>query len=102
LAAAIDAGEWKDGDRLPAESQLEREHGLARGTVRSAINLLRERGLAYTIQARGTFAAGRPRLSSGVDSFQPAFRAISRSSDARRPRLDRGRRGTAQPGTNSP
>jgi GntR family transcriptional regulator len=59
LAAAIDAGELKDGDRLPTESQLEREHGLARGTVRSAINLLRERGLAYTIQARGTFV-GRP------------------------------------------
>ncbi len=34
LAAAIDAGAWKDGDRLPTESQLEREHGLARGTVR--------------------------------------------------------------------
>jgi GntR family transcriptional regulator len=59
LAAAIDAGELKDGDRLPTESQLEREHGLARGTVRSAIKLLRERGLAHTIQARGTFV-GRP------------------------------------------
>ena len=59
LAAAIDAGELKDGDRLPTESQLEREHGLARGTVRSGIKLLRERRLAYTIQARGTFV-GRP------------------------------------------
>jgi DNA-binding GntR family transcriptional regulator len=59
LAAAIDVGELKDGDRLPTESQLEREHGLARGTVRSGIKLLRKQGLAYTIQARGTFV-GRP------------------------------------------
>jgi GntR family transcriptional regulator len=60
LAADIKAGKIADRQRLPSESHLEQEHGLARGTVRRAIGLLRERGLAFTIQGRGTFVGQPP------------------------------------------
>jgi GntR family transcriptional regulator len=42
-------------DKLPSESYLQQQHGVARGTVRKAIEILTEEGLVYTIAARGTF-----------------------------------------------
>jgi len=42
-------------DKLPSESYLQQQHGVARGTVRRAIEILTEEGLVYTIGARGTF-----------------------------------------------
>jgi GntR family transcriptional regulator len=59
LAASIAAGQFEDGQPLPSESQLQREHGLARGTVCAAVKLLHQRGLAFTIQGRGTYV-GQP------------------------------------------
>ena len=60
IAADIKSGKIADRQRLPSESHLEQKHGLARGTVRRAIRLLRERGLAFTIQGRGTFVGQPP------------------------------------------
>lgn len=59
LAAAIqDAvgeGRLKPGDPLPAESQLARDFQVALGTVRRAMDTLREDGLVERHQGRGTF-----------------------------------------------
>jgi GntR family transcriptional regulator/GntR family mannosyl-D-glycerate transport/metabolism transcriptional repressor len=60
LAAEIDAGRLEDGQRVPSESQSQREHGLSRGTVRAAVKLLQQRGVAYTIQGRGTYVGQPP------------------------------------------
>ncbi len=57
LEAQIKAGKLRPGDLLPSEKQLIQEYGVARGTARRAVELLRERGLVITIQARGTFVA---------------------------------------------
>ena len=51
----IERGELKAGDPLPSESYLQQEHGVARGTVRAAVRLLRERGLVTTAPQRGTY-----------------------------------------------
>jgi GntR family transcriptional regulator/GntR family mannosyl-D-glycerate transport/metabolism transcriptional repressor len=64
LADDIQAGRLK-GQLLPSESYLEQQHGLSRGTVRAALKLLRERGLAYTILARGTFVGPPPEQPQG-------------------------------------
>ncbi|WP_422769029.1 GntR family transcriptional regulator [Plantactinospora sp. WMMC1484] len=48
-------GEPAAGQLLPSETQLRQEYGVARGTVRSAVALLRERGLVVTLPQRGTY-----------------------------------------------
>ncbi len=55
IAAEIECGKLEPDHRVPSEKYLMQWHELGRGTVRKAIRLLRERGLVYTIQARGTF-----------------------------------------------
>jgi GntR family transcriptional regulator len=60
LAAKIESGELGPGDPLPSESYLQQQYGLARGTVRTAIKLLNDRGVARTIQGRGTYVLPRP------------------------------------------
>jgi GntR family transcriptional regulator len=59
LAKMIERGELKEGDPLPSESYLQQEYGLARGTVRSAVRLLRDRGLVTTAPQRGTYVTRR-------------------------------------------
>jgi GntR family transcriptional regulator len=53
LRAQIASGEIKD--KLPSESYLQQQHGVSRGTVRRAIELLAAEDLVFTIRARGTF-----------------------------------------------
>ena len=55
LAAEIRAGKIKG--RLPSERDLAQEYGVAYGTVRRAMGLLRERGLVVSVHGRGTFVA---------------------------------------------
>jgi len=45
---------------LPSESYLQQQHGVSRGTVRRAIEMLAAEGLVFTIRARGTFVGPRP------------------------------------------
>ena len=42
---------------LPSESHLQQTHGVSRGTVRRALEILAREGLVFTIRARGTFVA---------------------------------------------
>jgi GntR family transcriptional regulator len=60
IAAEITSRTRTPGSLLPSESYLVQEHGLARGTVRAAVRLLRDRGLVHTIGARGTYVGPPP------------------------------------------
>ena len=55
IAARIESGEYVPGSRLPAEQALAEEYGVAYGTVRRAMDVLRERGLIMTVWGKGTF-----------------------------------------------
>jgi GntR family transcriptional regulator len=55
MRARIVAGEWPPGSAIPAEQSLAREHGVALGTMRRALDLLAEQGLVERIHGRGTF-----------------------------------------------
>jgi GntR family transcriptional regulator len=59
LRARIESGEIGPREPLPSITTLVQETGLAVGTVRKAISVLVEEGLAYTVPGRGTFAAHR-------------------------------------------
>ncbi len=55
LAAEIESGAWRVGDRLPTEPELMERFGVSRFTVRQAIGSLERRGLVRAEQGRGTF-----------------------------------------------
>jgi GntR family transcriptional regulator len=59
LRELITSGELEPRSPLPSESYLQQEHGIARGTVRMAIGILRNEGLVVTISGRGTFVTAR-------------------------------------------
>jgi GntR family transcriptional regulator len=55
LRAQIQSGELPPGRVMASEATLMQEHGLARGTVRKAIDALVQEGLVNRVQGRGTF-----------------------------------------------
>jgi GntR family transcriptional regulator len=58
IAMDIQTGTLKPGMPVPSETELMEKHGISRGTVRAAVQLLRERELVRTIPARGTLVTG--------------------------------------------
>lgn len=53
----LDAGKYKSGDRLPPESELVRQLGCSRGTLREAVALLIHEGLLSSVRGSGTYVA---------------------------------------------
>jgi len=57
LRARIESGELVPDRPVPSEAQLQQEFGVARGTARKGIALLREQGLVVTVRGRGSFVS---------------------------------------------
>jgi GntR family transcriptional regulator len=60
IQARITAGDLPPNRPVPSENQLVQEYGVARGTARKAIQLLRDRGLVVTVVGRGTYVVSPP------------------------------------------
>lgn len=54
LRREIRAGHPAPGEALPSEPQLMRAHGVSRGTVRQALEVLRDEGYVQTVHRRGS------------------------------------------------
>ena len=61
IEADIDAGRLAPDTRLPSEAELAVQYGVARVSVRRAMELLRERGKVVTVHGRGSFVTPKPR-----------------------------------------
>lgn len=59
IAARIGAGELAPGTKLPPERELAAGYGVAYNTMRSSMEILRDRGLIVTMHGRGTYVAER-------------------------------------------
>lgn len=57
LREAIEAGEYKPGDRIPSEHELMARFGVSRATIRKALSELVLEGWLHRVQGRGTFVA---------------------------------------------
>ncbi|AGZ45331.1 GntR family transcriptional regulator [Actinoplanes friuliensis] len=75
----------RPGDGVPAESALAEEFGVARMTVRAALNALEADGLIERIQGRGTFVRQRPapRAAGTLMSFHDQVRSWGRRPSSR-------------------
>ncbi|MTE19446.1 GntR family transcriptional regulator [Streptomyces sp. TRM43335] len=60
IVADIRSGRLPVGARLSGERAMAEEYGVAVGTVRKAVALLREQGVLVTMPARGTFVVKQP------------------------------------------
>ncbi|GGM84553.1 hypothetical protein GCM10012275_64090 [Longimycelium tulufanense] len=60
LLSGIEAGRYKPGDKLPSLKDLAEQYGVAIGTVKSALALLRDRSVIATRHGTGSFV--RPDL----------------------------------------
>lgn len=49
----------RPGEPVPSETRLEAEFGLARGTIRKAVGVLRDEGLVVTTRGKGSYVAER-------------------------------------------
>ncbi len=69
ISQRIARGEYAPGTQLPAESELSRELGVSRVTVREALRVLAQENTLVKVQGRGTFVANNPRLAQGSRTF---------------------------------
>lgn len=60
LRADITAGRIPPGQRLPSETFLQQQYGVARLTARAAVDVLRAEGLAELHRGRGVIVRDRP------------------------------------------
>lgn len=101
----IETGYWSEGEKISTIEVLESEFGVARVTVRQAIDMLREEGLVDAQQGRGTFVSGKPKnrhwlnLANDFDSIVESLRnnvmkRVHVEDDAPAPEL---REGEGQP-----
>lgn len=69
LRAAIQRGELVPGEKLPSARALQRRFGVASSTVQNALRVLKDEGLIYSIQGRGSYVR-RQGQSSPVDGTE--------------------------------
>ncbi|MHB9880394.1 GntR family transcriptional regulator [Pacificimonas sp. ICDLI1SI03] len=56
----IGSSEWSVGSQIPTVEELSSQYGVARATVRQALDILSEDGLIERFRAKGTFVIYRP------------------------------------------
>ncbi len=59
LEADILSGKYKEGMQLPKEVDFSKTLGVARGTLRNALNALENKGMIVRLRSRGTFVKPR-------------------------------------------
>ncbi|MGW0192080.1 GntR family transcriptional regulator [Nonomuraea sp. NPDC003201] len=78
---AIERGTLAEGERLPSEAQLIQHYGVARMTIRNALQVLQGEGLTVAEHGRGVFVRARPPVRRlGSDRFARRHREQGRAA----------------------
>jgi GntR family transcriptional regulator len=78
---AVATGELAPGAKVPSESELVRMFGVAQGTVRNALGLLRAEGLLVAEHGKGVFVRTRPPMQRrAYDRFLRAHRDAGKAA----------------------
>lgn len=84
----IRAGKLKPGQQLPSHRELQERFGVASMTARSALRVLRDEGLIYTVQGRGSYVADL--VTTAHDGRVALVEAKDRAQRARAPEDEEG------------
>jgi GntR family transcriptional regulator len=60
LRQAIERDQLREGDKVPSEAQLMQHYGVARMTIRNALQVLQSEGLTVAEHGRGVFVRSHP------------------------------------------
>jgi DNA-binding GntR family transcriptional regulator len=66
LRAAIEAGDYGPGEQLPSHQGLAETYGVAVGTVKRALAVLRDQGLITTRHGMGSYVRAHPHQTDAV------------------------------------
>ena len=80
LRERIERGDWGDGTRLPPEREIAEAYGVARNTIRRALNLLGESTQITRVVGRGTFV--EPTARGSLTDLSDVLARIAGSSPA--------------------
>src|SRR5438094_4054743 len=69
ISQRIRSGEYGPGTQLPSETELSRELGVIRVTVREALRVLAQEKMLVKVQGRGTFVADNPLVVQPARNF---------------------------------
>ncbi|GAB2473748.1 GntR family transcriptional regulator [Comamonas humi] len=86
----IARGLWKHGEKLPSLEALMAEFGVARVTVRQAVDLLAREGLVSPQRGKGTFVTGTPpqrRWQREWQTVHASVDALAQAFQDTRPRI---------------
>ena len=76
----IEAGVWGEGSRIPTVDELAAEYGVARATIRQALDQIEADGLIERFRAKGTFVRRGPAERLWCD-VETDWRGLLRSRD---------------------
>ena len=69
ISQRIGRGEYAPGTQLPSETELSRELGVSRVTVREALRVLAQENILVKVQGRGAFVADNPNVAQPSRNF---------------------------------
>src|SRR5205823_9148452 len=69
ITQRISRGEYPPGSQLPSETELSRELGVSRVTVREALRVLAQEKLLVKTQGRGTFVSAKAQMAQPARMF---------------------------------
>lgn len=78
LRERLRSGEWTAGQRIPSESDLQKDFGVSRMTVRGVLNLLADEGLLHRVPGKGTFVSEQK-----IAAQSPAYQGIREQLESR-------------------
>lgn len=59
VVAKIESGEWPPGTKLPSSRELQEQYTVSHMVVRTAVTILRDRGLVESVSGKGVFVLER-------------------------------------------
>jgi GntR family transcriptional regulator len=76
LKKDIDAGVYKEKEKLPSEFDLSKQLGVSRATLREALRILEEESVIIRRHGVGTFVNAKPLFTSGIEQLNSVSNMI--------------------------